>query len=131
MTNTIVYQIKLQAATPTSDEITVSLYSGETLAGQCKTHSGNYRDSDPLSCDRVTADRVRLTMTTTSVTQLYVYEIKVTGVPTMTIGLYLVSARIISSKTMRAFRDGVECRMWGSALIILITLILNITQISC
>ena len=113
MTNTTVYQIELRARTYSSDEITVSMYSGETLAGQCKSHSGSSGSNsykETLSCDRVTADRVRLTMTTTTrtKTQLYVFEIKVTGVPTMTIGMYLVSARIVSSKTLRV-RDSVGC----------------------
>ena len=121
MSSTPVYQIVLKAYTPNGEDITVSLYSGETLAGQCKSHSGSsgingYKET--LSCDRVTADRVRLTLSSTSSTALVVYEITVTGVPTMTIGLYLVSARIISSKTMRTFRDGVECRVCGSALVI-------------
>ena len=118
MSNTPVYQIVLRAATQYSEEITVSLYSGETLAGQCKSHSGRWFITETLSCDRVTADRVRLTMSNTSSTRLYVSEIKVSRLLTTTIGLYLVSARIKSSKTMRAFRDGVECRVCGSALII-------------
>ena len=104
MSNTIVYQIVLRAVTYNSEEITVSLYSGETLAGQCKSHSGGWSSNGTLSCDRVTADRVRLTMSSTEVTGLMVFEIQVTGVPTMTIGLYLLSARIItiSSEIVRA-----------------------------
>ena len=103
MSNTIVYQIELRAVTGNSEEITVSLYSGETLAGQCQSHKGG-EDKEILSCDRVTADRVRLTMSNTEVTGLMVFEIQVTGVPTMTIGLYLLSARIItiSSEIVRA-----------------------------
>ena len=76
MTNTLVYQIMLKASTETGAEITVSLYSGETLAGRCESHTVN-GVTQTLSCDRVTADRVRLTMTTTTETHLYVYEIKV------------------------------------------------------
>ena len=94
MSNTAVYQIVLQAGT-SSDEITVSLYSGETLAGQCKSHSGSY-GTETLSCAKVTADRVRLTVSGTSSTYLAVYEITVLRVPTMTIGLYMLSARIVS-----------------------------------
>ena len=104
MTNTIVYQIELRARTYYSEEITVSLYSGETLAGQCESHSGSSASTETLSCAKVTADRVRLTVSGTSRTRLYVFEITVTGVPTMTIGMYLVSARIISTKTMRVSR---------------------------
>ena len=114
MPNTPVYQIVLRAGTHSSDEITVSLYSGETLAGQCESHSGNY-GTETLSCAAVTADRVRLTMSSTQLAYLFVLEIKVTGVLTITIGLYLLSARIVSSKTMRVSR---WCRVYGSALII-------------
>ena len=85
MSNTTVYQIVLKAQTSYNKEITVSLYSGETLAGQCKSHTGSPASRDTLSCDRVTADRVRLTISSTLNTRLEVYEIKV---PTMTIGLY-------------------------------------------
>ena len=96
MTNTLVYQIVLRASTKYSEEITVSLYSGETLAGQCKSHTGTSRSTETLSCAKVTADRVRLTVSSTRSTYLAVYEITVLRVPTMTIGLYLVSARIVS-----------------------------------
>ena len=87
MTNTIVYQIVLRAGTYYSEEITVSLYSGETLAGQCESHSGSGASNETLSCARVTADRVRLTMSSTSSTILAVYEITVTGASTNTIGI--------------------------------------------
>ena len=77
MSHTIVYQIVLKAWTRYSgEEITVSLYSGETLAGQCKSHAGSY-GTETLSCDRVAADRVRLTMSSTRSTYLAVYEITV------------------------------------------------------
>ena len=91
MSNTTVYQIVLRAATYNNEEeITVSLYSGETLAGQCTSHSGSsgsnsYKETP--SCDRVTADRVRLTLSSTSWTYLYVSEITVTGASTNTIGI--------------------------------------------
>ena len=127
MSNITVYQIELSAGTWSSEEITVSLYSGETLAGQCESHSGN-NGNETLSCAKVTADRVRLTMSSTSNTYLGVYEIKVTRVPTMTIGLYLVSARIISSKTMRVSR---WCRVSGSAFLIILIMLISLTQISC
>ena len=84
MPNTLVYQIVLVADTGYSDEITVSLYNGETLAGQCKSYTGG---TQTLSCDRVAADRVRLTVTSTSRIYLYVFEIKVTGASTKTIGM--------------------------------------------
>ena len=87
MTNTLVYQIVLKAWKSSSDvEITVSLYSGETLAGQCKSHAGSW-GTETLSCDRVTADRVRLTMSRTSRRYLWVAEITVTGASTSTIGI--------------------------------------------
>ena len=95
MTKTTVYQIVLRARTGYS-EITVSLYSGETLAGQCKSHTGSAASKETLSCAKVTADRVRLTESSTRETYLYVYKITVTGASTITIGLYLVSARIVS-----------------------------------
>ena len=75
MSNTIVYQIVLKAWTGNDEEITVSLYSGETLAGGCESHTGDW-GTETLSCDRVAADRVRLTMSSTS---LWVYEIEVKG----------------------------------------------------
>ena len=94
MTNMPVYQIVLRAS---GEKITVSLYSGETLAGRCKSHTGSGGQTQTLSCDRVTADRVRLTMTGSSIV-LNVYGIKVTRVTRVsaTIGL---SARILSSET--------------------------------
>ena len=116
MTDTIVYRIVLKAGTSNSDvEIAVSLYSGETLAGQCESHTGSYRSTETLSCAAVTADRVRLTISSTQLAHLFVFEIKITRVLTITIGLYLLSARIVSSKTMRVSR---WCRVYGSALII-------------
>ena len=82
MSNITVYQIVLGAYSY-SEEITVSLYSGETLAGQCKSHSGGY-STETLSCDKVAADRVRRS---TRSTYLEVSEIKVTGASTNTIGI--------------------------------------------
>ena len=79
MTNMTVDQIVLRAGTGHSgEEITVSLYSGETLAGQCESHTG-IDGTETLSCDKVTADRVRLTMNSTHQTYLAVYDIKVYG----------------------------------------------------
>ena len=77
--NTPVYQIVLNAWTAPSEEITVSLYSGETLAGQCQSHSGS-DGRKTLSCDRVTADRVELRLTNTKWTKLWIYEIKVKSI---------------------------------------------------
>ena len=87
MSNITVYQIVLRARTRYSEEITVSLYSGETLAGQCKSHTGSKVSNETLSCAKVTADRVRLTMSSTKQTWLAVTEIKVTGAYTNTIGI--------------------------------------------
>ena len=88
MSNTPVYQIVLKAYSYRV-EITVSLYSGETLAGQCPSLNGG--DSrETLSCDRVAADRVRLSVSSTSSTHktyMMVYEITVTGASTDTIGI--------------------------------------------
>ena len=78
MANMTVYQIELEAGTYNSDEITVSLYSGETLSGQCQSLNGG-GSRETLSCDRVAADRVRLTVSSTSETDLYVWDIRVTG----------------------------------------------------
>ena len=87
MTNMTVYQVELQAATEYSDEVTVSLYSGETLSGQCKSATG-YGNRETQSCARVAADRVRLSVRSIlRVTGLYVMEIRVTGALTETIGL--------------------------------------------
>ena len=83
MTNMTVYQIVLRAGTQYSDEVTVSLYSGETLSGECQSHTGGW-GRETLSCARVAADRVRLS---TSLTKLYVYEIRVTEALIETIGL--------------------------------------------
>ena len=79
MANTIVYQIVLRAGTRYySEDITVSLYSGETLAGQCQSHPGGFRSTQTLSCDRVAADRVKLRMINTHwATKLWVYGIAV------------------------------------------------------
>ena len=90
MSNTTVYQIVLRAWTYySSEEITVSLYSGETPAGQCTSHtgSGGSVSTQTLSCDRVTADRVRLTLSSTKQTLLYVFEMTVTGASPSTIGI--------------------------------------------
>ena len=49
MSNTTVYQIVLKALGGYySEEITVSLYSGETLAGHCKSHSGGWTSDETL-----------------------------------------------------------------------------------
>ena len=78
MASSLVDQIELNAGTNYREEITVSLYSGETLAGQCQAHPGDWR-TETLSCDNVAADRVRLTLTSTRRTYMFVYEIKVKG----------------------------------------------------
>ena len=83
MPNTLVYQIVLRAWTDYG-KITVLLYNGETLAGQCKSYTGG---TQTLSCDRVAADRLMLTMTSTSWTTLYIGEIRVTGASTNKIGM--------------------------------------------
>ena len=89
LSNTLVYQIVLNAWTHYSEEITVSLYSGETLAGQCTSHTGSGGSTQTLSCDEVTADRVRLAVSGTSTRSAYlaVSEITVTGASTNTIGI--------------------------------------------
>ena len=52
MSNTLVDQIELKAPTGNyGEEITVSLYSGETLAGQCQSHSVDW-GTETLSCSR-------------------------------------------------------------------------------
>ena len=89
MANTLVYQVKLEAFGHRAKEITVSLYSGETLAGQCQSHTGS-KGYETLSCVRVAADRVKLSIADNGeLTQvLLVWEIKVTQAPKLTIGLY-------------------------------------------
>ena len=82
----VVQQIVLKAGTAYGGEITVSLYSGDTVAGQCQSHTGSY-GTETLSCSRAAADRVRLTVKDTRQTRLYVYEIRVTAAITKTIGL--------------------------------------------
>ena len=118
MTKTTVDHIVLTAYSyHSSEEITVSLYSGETLEGECTPHSGDRNAlTQTLSCGGVTADRVRLSMTNTIQTALYVYGIIVSRVPSETTGLSLVSARILSSKTIRASR---QCRVCGSTVLII------------
>ena len=82
-----VYQIVLEAGTGNTDEvITVSLYSGETLSGECQSLTSSYRE-ETLSCARVAADRVRLSVSSTWRTWLFVYDIRVTGALIETIGL--------------------------------------------
>ena len=90
MTNMTVYQVELQAFPGHIGEVTVSLYSGETLAGQCQSHTGGFDSTETLSCDRVAADRVKLSIADNGeLTQvLFVWEIKVTQAPKLTIGLY-------------------------------------------
>ena len=86
MSNMTVYQIELLAgAAYTGEKITVSLYSGETLSGQCQSYRSSVRAT--VSCDRVAADRVRLTLGNTKKSYLFVWEIRVTGALTETIGL--------------------------------------------
>ena len=80
------YEIVLRGGTYHGGEITVSLYSGETLAGQCESYTG-YIGTKTLSCDRVTADRVLLTTSSTSRTWLIVYDINVKRALTNTIGI--------------------------------------------
>ena len=123
MANTTVYQIVLKALSPSiGDNITVTLYNAKTLAGQCQSDTSR-KGTETLSCDNVAADRVRLRIAGLwfKTTNLLVWGIKVTQAHTMTIGLYLVSARILSSKTMRATR---QCRVCGSAFFIIIKIIL-------
>jgi len=75
----IVHQVELRAWSYTGDVVTVELYKGEELAGQCENHPGDWT-RHTLDCDRVYADRVLLTLTSTrSTTWLRVYEIRVTG----------------------------------------------------
>ena len=78
MATIIVKQIALKAMASNGEEITVSLYSGETLVGKCQTYS-SYGIKETLSCDNVAADRVKLKKTSTKTTRLTVYEISVTG----------------------------------------------------
>ena len=88
MPNTLVYQIVLRAWRDYG-KITVLLYNGEKLAGQCKSHTDGAGGTQTLSCDRVVADRLMLTMTSTSWTTLYIGEIRVTGASTNTIGMHM------------------------------------------
>ena len=85
MSPTIVHHVVLGAGTSTNEPITVSLYKGGALVGDCGTHPGDY-STQTLSCGEVLADMVQLTLTSTQTTRLYVYEITVSGVLTSTIG---------------------------------------------
>ena len=78
MSLTKVHQIVLKAATAYGEAITVSLYKGGVLVGDCGTHPADY-SKQTLSCDEVLADRVQLKMTSTNTTQLAVHEITVSG----------------------------------------------------
>ena len=79
MSLTTVHQIVLAAWTPYGESITVSLYKGGVLVGDCGTHPTDY-SKQTMSCEEVLADRVQLTMTSTKTTRLGVHEITVNGV---------------------------------------------------
>ena len=85
MSLTTVHQIVLKTRTPYGDAITVSLYKGGVLVGDCGTHPAD-NTKQTLSCDKVLADRVELTMTNTKATLFSVYEITVNGDPNIQIG---------------------------------------------
>ena len=79
MSLTTVHQIVLEAGTAYGEAITVSLYKGGVLVGDCGTHPAD-NTKQTLSCEEVLADRVQLTMTSTKTTQLRVYVITISGV---------------------------------------------------
>ena len=85
MSLTKVHQIVLKAGTSYSPAITVSLYKGGVLVGDCGTHPADY-SKQTLSCDEVLADRIQLTVTSTKTTLISVYEITISGVINIQIG---------------------------------------------
>ena len=85
MSLTTVHLIVLAAWTAYREAITVSLYKGGILVGDCGTYPGN-KSTQTLSCDQVLADRVQLTMTNLKATWLRVYEITVSGVTNIQTG---------------------------------------------
>ena len=80
MSLTTVHLIVLAAWTAYGEAITVSLYKGGVLVGDCDTYPGNFTPQT-LSCEEVLADRVQLTMTstTTEATRFRIYEITISG----------------------------------------------------
>jgi len=74
-----VHQVELRAGS--YGNITVDLYKGEELTGQCGNHSG-YTSRYTLECTQDvpwSVDTVMLTMTSTQETDLRVYEVLVRG----------------------------------------------------
>ena len=73
-------QVKLEASTKNNEIITVTLYKGETLVGQCRSHPGDYTDAT-LRCKHVKADRIKLRIRNDNdTTWLAVNKITVQGI---------------------------------------------------
>ena len=103
--NTTVYQVVLKARANNNQDITVVLYNGRTLVGQCQSHTGHIGSGskETLSCDRVTvADRVKLSFTSTTGTFLKVYEMRVTGALSQKTGLYQTKPQVPKSCALRS-----------------------------
>ena len=74
-----VSDVTLEAFSNNSEEvIEITLYLKGELVGECKSHAGKY-SNQKLSCDKVVADGVRLTLRSSKRTALFVYEISVSG----------------------------------------------------
>lgn len=80
MATIIVQKIELKVSTwsrsPESTLITVSLHKAGKLAGRCQPVV-NDGSAQALQCDRVAADKVKVTVQSTDNTKLYVYGISV------------------------------------------------------
>ena len=79
-------QVKLKALTKNNELITVTLYRGETLVGQCRSHPGDDTDAT-LRCEHVKADMVKLSIrnnykhkSNNYTTWFAVYKITVRGI---------------------------------------------------
>ena len=82
-----VYKVVLEARTSSnSRQIEVTLYWRGAVVGTCESHSGNrsyahrWEHLETLTCNKVAADSVKLTVNSTEKTRLNVYEMTVIGV---------------------------------------------------
>ena len=73
-----VHKVELRAATGYNEQIEVTLYWGGAAVGACESHSGRW-SAETLTCNRVVADSVKLTMNSTKRIYLTVEEITVSG----------------------------------------------------
>ena len=87
-----VHQVELRSWTgykgTRHDGVTVELYREQQLTGQCEKYPGD-QSRQILNCEKVAADKVLLRTTSTEITYLQVFMIRVIGaaIVSKTIGL--------------------------------------------